>query len=59
MEKKLLNVKEAANILNIGRTKTYELIRTKEIPSIRLGKSLRVPQEALEKCLEEKTELPK
>jgi len=55
----MFTVKETANILNIGRTKAYELVRAKEIPSIRLGNSIRVPREALERCLEEKTEFPK
>jgi excisionase family DNA binding protein len=34
---------EAAAAIGIGRTMIYNLIRTGELPSIRVGKSIRVP----------------
>ena len=43
----LMRVEEASRYLSLGRTKTYELLAQGEIPSIRLGRSLRVPREAL------------
>ena len=34
----VLTVNDVMNILHIGRNKTYELLRSKVIPSIRIGK---------------------
>jgi excisionase family DNA binding protein len=34
---------EAAELLGIGRTKVYELIRANQLPHRRVGKSIRVP----------------
>ena len=39
----LLRVEEAALRLGIGRSKTYDLINAHVIPSVRIGRSLRVP----------------
>lgn len=52
MEKLLLTVGEAQEALHIGRTKLYELLNTGAIPSVRLGRSLRIPAKALERWLE-------
>ena len=38
-----VRVSEAARLLDIGRSKCYDLIRTGAIPSIRVGKTVRVP----------------
>jgi excisionase family DNA binding protein len=43
----ILTVQEAAAFLRIGRTVAYEAIRTGAIPSVRIGKLIRVPREAL------------
>ena len=47
-EKLLLRIDEAAERLSIGRTKAYELARAGVIPTVRLGRSRRVPAKALE-----------
>ena len=47
MEKLLLKPSEVTQILGIGRSLVYELIARKEIPSIRLGRCIRVPSESL------------
>jgi len=51
-----LTVEEAAAVLRIGRTSAYELARRwlatswrEGLPVIRLGRTLRVPQAALER----------
>jgi excisionase family DNA binding protein len=49
-------VSEVARILRIGRGTAYRLVRTHEIPSIRLGDSIRVPRAALERLLSAQTE---
>ena len=42
-----LRVEELMLILNIGRNTAYELIRCGKIHSVRIGKQLRIPKQAL------------
>jgi excisionase family DNA binding protein len=44
-------VEEAAALLQIGRSAAYEAVRRGDLPSIRLGRSLRVPRHQLEALL--------
>lgn len=45
----VLTIPEAARVLRIGRTAAYELARTGEIPTVRIGaRCLRVPRHKLE-----------
>ena len=53
MERLLLKPGEAAQVLGIGRSLIYELIARREIPSVRLGRCLRVPTESLQRWLKE------
>ncbi len=53
MEKLLLKPDEAAEMLGIGRSKIYELLANETIPSIRLGRSVRVPVDELRRWLRE------
>jgi excisionase family DNA binding protein len=50
-----LRPSRVAEVLEISRSKTYELIAAGEIPSIRLGASIRVPVDALRAWLANKT----
>jgi len=43
----LLNPEEVARALGISRTSTYELLRREELPSIKIGRSRRIPAAAL------------
>ena len=47
MDKLLLKPAEAADAMGMGRSKIYELLASGELPSIRVGSSLRVPVKAL------------
>jgi excisionase family DNA binding protein len=47
MEKMLLRPVEAADAIGVGRSKMYELLASGELPSIRVGASVRVPVEEL------------
>jgi len=47
MDKLLLRPVEAAEVIGISRTKIYELLARGELPSVRIGASVRVPVEAL------------
>lgn len=46
-EKLCVRPAEAAEMIGISRTKTYELIAAGVIPSVRIGSSIRVPVAAL------------
>jgi excisionase family DNA binding protein len=47
MEKELLKVEEAADVLSISVRRMYELIAAREIRSVKLGRVRRVPVAAL------------
>jgi excisionase family DNA binding protein len=44
----LLTVPEAARRLSLGRATTYQLVRRGELPSVRVGRAVRVPARALD-----------
>jgi excisionase family DNA binding protein len=46
-----MSVTEAAAMLGIGRTLAYELARTGDLPTIRLGRRLVVLRRALQRLL--------
>lgn len=54
--REVLHVEEVARMLDISRTSAYEAITRGQLPSIRLGRRLRVPRAALERLLLEGTE---
>jgi len=43
----LLTPEDAAELLAVGRTKLYELLRTGELESVRIGAARRIPAAAL------------
>ncbi|WP_293970331.1 helix-turn-helix domain-containing protein [uncultured Ruminococcus sp.] len=43
----VLTVQDVMTILHIGRSKAYELLRTNEIPSMKIGKKYIVPKHLL------------
>ncbi len=53
MERLLLKPTEVTELLGIGRSLVYELIAQGQIPSIRLGRCIRVRRDALQKWIEE------
>jgi excisionase family DNA binding protein len=48
VERIALRPAEVGETLGIGRSKVYELIQRRELPSVRIGGSIRVPLEALQ-----------
>lgn len=42
-----LRVEDLMPLLGIGRNTAYELIRSRQIRSIRVGRQIRIPREAL------------
>lgn len=47
MDQLLLTPEEAAELLAVGRTKLYELLRTGALESVRIGAARRIPAAAL------------
>jgi excisionase family DNA binding protein len=47
----VLSVDEAAQYLGVGRNAVYEAVRSGEIPSLRIGRRIRIPTQALLKKL--------
>lgn len=43
----LLTVKEAAALMRVGRDTTYALVAQGRIPSVKLGRQIRIPRTAL------------
>jgi excisionase family DNA binding protein len=43
----VLTMDELRQVLRIGRATAYELVRRKEIVSIRVGRAIRVPKQAV------------
>lgn len=54
--KLLLSVEEAAEVLGVGRTAMYALLRTGAVRSVTLGRSRRVRPEDLEAYVEQLAE---
>ena len=56
MERLLLKPSEVTQVLGIGRSLVYELIASGDMPSIRIGRCIRIPSEALEKWIKDRQE---
>jgi excisionase family DNA binding protein len=52
MEKLLLSPEEAAEVLGIGRSRVFDLMRERELLSVRIVRSRRVPMAAIRSYLE-------
>jgi excisionase family DNA binding protein len=49
----LLRIPETAEALGLSRSRIYELIGDGTIPTIRIGRSIRVPRRALDEWVEQ------
>lgn len=48
VRRKLYRVEEVAEVLNVGRTKVFDLIRSGELASVKVGGSRRVTEQAID-----------
>lgn len=48
----VMTIMEAAKFLGIGRNTAYEAVRTKQIPSIKIGSRILIPKVGLVKLLQ-------
>jgi excisionase family DNA binding protein len=53
LEDGLLSLKDLARILNCGHTKAWELVNTRQIPSIRVGRLVRISPDDLAEFMRE------
>ena len=47
MERVLLSIPEAGQVLHLGETKVKQLVMRGELPSVKIGKSRRIPATAI------------
>ena len=52
-ESLLLNVRDSARLLSVSRSRAYELVHSRQIPSVRLGKRILIPRAPLTRFVEE------
>jgi excisionase family DNA binding protein len=54
-QSELLKVPEVASLLQIGRSKVWELVWSGDLPVVRIGRLVRVPRSRLAQWVEERT----
>lgn len=54
LQKLLLRVSEAAEMLSVARSRAYLLVQTGELSSVKVGKSIRVPVAGVEQFVARK-----
>lgn len=54
-DRELLRIEEVQAVLGVGRSKVYDMIRRGELPTLRIGRLVRVPRWALEAWISERT----
>ena len=52
MEKLLLTVGEAAAVLGVGKSRVYDLMRLRQLRSVKIGRTRRVPVDCLREYVE-------
>lgn len=52
-EMELINVSKAQQLLSVSKSKIYEMIATGELPSVRIGKAIRIPVKPLAAWVQE------
>ena len=53
----LLRAEEVAARLRLGRSTVYDMIKSGQLPSLRVGRSVRVPLQALTEWVASRTEV--
>lgn len=54
-EKLLLRVSETQKLLSLSRSTIYAMVASGELPSVRIGRAVRVPVDALKQWVEQQT----
>jgi len=53
-----LTVEEVAEVMRVSKMTVYRLLHSGELPGVRVGRSFRVPQDALEAYLRSSSTVP-
>jgi len=59
MNAELYKIRDAAALLNIGRTTLYEYVREGKVRAVRFGKAIRIGRDELERLKREGITQPK
>ena len=51
----LVKAEEAARLLSLGRGTVYQMMNSGALPTVRMGRAVRVPMDALRRWIEERT----
>ena len=54
----LFTPEQAAAALNLGRTRIFEMLKTGQLPSVQVGRSRRITQQALQEFVQQLTGEP-
>jgi excisionase family DNA binding protein len=57
MEPGLLKVEDAARYLAVGRSTMYELMSRGEVPTVHIGRAVRIPTESLREWINRKMQV--
>ena len=55
MDKLTISVNELPKVLGVGRNSAYALVKRSDFPSVRIGRRIVIPVDALKKWLDEHT----
>ena len=58
MERLLLRANEAAELLGLGRAKLYMMMASGQLPTVRIGRSVRVPLDKLREWVDNQLGCP-
>lgn len=58
-EPELLRITEVAKLLNVGRTTAYSMVTAGELPTVRIGRCVRVPAPAVREWVERNARYPR
>ena len=57
-EVKFLTIAEVASVMRVSKMTVYRLVHNGELPAVRVGRSFRVPQDALDAYLRSSSTVP-
>lgn len=53
MDRLLVSAEEAAELLGVGRSTVYDLMRTRLLPSVKIGRCRRIPMDRLREYVDQ------
>jgi excisionase family DNA binding protein len=56
--RQMLTIKQVTEILQVGQTTVFGLLKTGELPSVKIGSARRIPSDALDQFIAERMDVP-